>query len=466
MTALVVRGDARRLPLPDASVDLIVTSPPYWALRSYTDGGRHYDGQIGNEPTPAEYIAALVDCTREWTRVLRPAGSIFVNLGDKYSSPGGHTDHGASNRLEGRRHLRDQGRVHRSTATVGAPPKCLHLLPERYRIACADQLGLIVRQTLVWSKPNGMPESVTDRCRRSHEDWVHLVKQPRYYSAVDTLRQPHTRIWAGLNGGTKPAAARTDDHYNTALADGTAAPHPLGALPGSVWQVATEPLRVPAHLGVEHYAAFPTEWPRRLILGWSPPGICTACGEGRRPVGVSQFELQPDVSAARNVDHGKLDQWGSVPRGSTFRSVVGYACACTPYTDHPERRRPSVTPGRMMGRGHQGNDVRAAAAGSRHHGNDWPDREPTRDWHLDAWTPAPTVPAVVLDPFGGTGTTALVASALGRVGITIDRSGDYCRIARWRTTDPGQRAHAMRVPKPEVQPETQGEFDLFGGEAS
>src|SRR5215468_8165736 len=86
MTAIVLQGDARCLPLPDASVDLVVTSPPYFGLRSYTDGGEHYPGQLGSEATPAEYVAALVECTREWCRVLKPSGSMFINLGDKYDS--------------------------------------------------------------------------------------------------------------------------------------------------------------------------------------------------------------------------------------------------------------------------------------------------------------------------------------------------------------------------------------------
>jgi DNA modification methylase len=85
VTVTLLRADARALPLPDASVDLIVTSPPYWALRSYTDAGEHYDGQIGAEPTPAAYIDSLIDCTREWMRVLKPTGSMWINLGDKYA---------------------------------------------------------------------------------------------------------------------------------------------------------------------------------------------------------------------------------------------------------------------------------------------------------------------------------------------------------------------------------------------
>lgn len=83
---LLVRADARALPLADESIDLIVTSPPYWALRSYTDGGEHLAGQLGDEPTPQEFLAELVECTREMVRVLKPSGSIFINLGDKYAA--------------------------------------------------------------------------------------------------------------------------------------------------------------------------------------------------------------------------------------------------------------------------------------------------------------------------------------------------------------------------------------------
>lgn len=82
--AVVLRADARALPLPDDSVDLIVTSPPYYALRDYEDDGESLPGQIGKEDTPQEYIANLVDCTAEWMRVLKPSGSMFVNLGDKF----------------------------------------------------------------------------------------------------------------------------------------------------------------------------------------------------------------------------------------------------------------------------------------------------------------------------------------------------------------------------------------------
>lgn len=323
----IIQGDARRLPLDDASVDLIVTSPPYFGLRDYG-----HDTQIGTEPTPAEFIAELIKCTREMVRVLKPSGSIFVNLGDKYAGSGsGPARTGV--RPDGSARARSAGASGRQghRPITDMRPKSLMMLPERYRIAAVDELGLIARAVIVWSKPNGLPESVTDRVRRSHEDWVHLTKSPRYFAAVDEIREQYApgtaaRYASGYNpaneayavgGPTKNGVARHDG-------GGPKATNPLGKIPGSVWSIATQPLRVPVELGVDHFAAFPMEWPRRLILGWSP---------------------------------------------------------------------------------------------------------------LDG---------VVLDPFGGTGTTALVATMHGRQGISVDASADYCRLAGWRVNDPKQRERASR----------------------
>lgn len=396
----IVRADARALPLPDASVDLIVTSPPYWSLRSYTDGGEHYDGQIGAEATPAEYLANLWECTREWMRVLKPGGSIFVNLSDKYEGSGGNSGHTGS----------DVGRGQRVTAYRNARSgrvkvKSLIGLPWRYALGCVDDLDLILRAEIIWSKPDGMPESVTDRVRRSHETWFHFTKQQKYFTAVDEIREPHSapRRVAGKNA----FAARNLSHQRTATGayDG---PSALGKLPGSVWEVAAQPLTVPDHLGVDHFAAFPSALPLRIIAGWSPSGICTACGEGRRPVVDRSEKLLHRPSGAEFLGKGYTGPNGE-KRGNgnvlTVARLLGYACAC----DAPV---------------------------------------------------APTRPALVVDPFGGTGTTALAARALGRDAISFDLSADYCRLARWRTSDPGELARVLGKPKPPKQVDGQLGFDL------
>jgi DNA modification methylase len=183
----ILRGNALALPLAEQSVDLVVTSPPYFAQRSYTDDGVHYEGQVGGEQSARAYVDALLAATREMVRVLKPTGSIWVNLGDKYCSPGGHTDNTASSRLQGRRNLRLQGRPDRTTSGQGVPRKSLFGIPWRYALRCIDDLGLTLRRDQVWHKPNAVPESCTDRTRTDHEYWFHFTVRPNYYADIDEL---------------------------------------------------------------------------------------------------------------------------------------------------------------------------------------------------------------------------------------------------------------------------------------
>ena len=412
MSVVILRGDAACLPLPDASVDLVVTSPPYWALRSYSDNGEHYAGQIGSEPTPREYVDALLACTREWMRVLKPEGSLFVNLGDKYAGGQPHSDHGTGastlNGHGGEGTAKDRaGKFRRTVEFGGYRPKSLLGLPWRYALGCIDDLGLILRAEVIWDKPNGLPESVTDRVRRSHEQVFHFTRSPRYYSAVDEVREAHaatltgrnTNGWrqgpSGQNRGT--AAGRTHDNGDPFRDFATS---PLGKLPGSVWQIPSAPLAVPAHLGVDHFAAYPPALVRRIVLGWSPAAVCTACGEGRRPVS-DVTRVRHYAGGSKGTRNGIRRAEDAEPRMNPVYTITGYACAC-PQPDAPAR------------------------------------------------------PGLVVDPFGGTGTTALVASVFGRTGVSVDRSADYCRLAAWRTADPGQRAKAAGKPKPKPAPQAGG----------
>jgi hypothetical protein len=328
-------------------------------------------------------------------------------------------------------------------------------LPWRYALRCIDELGLILRAEVVWSKPNGLPESVTDRVRRSHEQWFHFTLQPRYFSAVDEIREDHARLWetGAKNGRTghgrgSGAMLARPDNPNGGMA--TTEPNPLGRLPGSVWSIATQSLRVPAHVGVDHFAAFPMEWPRRLIQGWSPREVCSTCGEGRHPV-VHRDLGRKERDTPRYTDYGGNHGGDGSTLGSrgTSAAILGYACACTPYTDiagTPIERDDDRATG-LAPRTTRGNLGAAPTTGAR------------RVYHFDQWTPPATEQAVVLDPFGGTGTTALVAKALGRHGISVDLSADYCRLATWRVNDEGEMASAMQVPKPAKQIE--GQVDLL-----
>lgn len=399
--AYLLRGDATNLPMADGSVDAVITSPPYFALRSYQDEGDHFDGQIGSEPTPGEFLEALWAATREMARVLKPTGSIWVNLGDKYAGGGGHNNSNAGERATRR------GPASYNKAS-DVRDKSLMGLPWLYALGCTGALAamggpdpglnLILRAEVIWSKPNGLPDPATDRVRRSHEQWFHFTTEPKYYTAIDELRTP-VKTSGGLTWEERKAlgdAARYCPDNGHASA-GMAA-HELGRLPGSVWEVSLEGLRVPDWINVDHYAAFPQEWPRRIIIGWTPPGICSDCGEGRRP--------RIEVSEAYKAHRAKWGDWNADNRVSEGYDLVQGHRASSPPPPPAERQ----IVGHSCGCGDD--------------------------------STAPTRPAVVLDPFSGTGTVAMVARALGRVGVGLDLSGDYLRLAQWRVFESG---HARKT---------------------
>jgi SAM-dependent methyltransferase len=389
---VLLRGDAGALPLPDESVDLVVTSPPYWAQRSYTDGGAHYAGQLGDEPDPGQYIERLVDFTAEWARVIKPGGSIFVNLGDKYAA---RANAGPSRAVSGRQD-RAECRPPHPPVTSFARDKSLLGLPWRYALRCigagsaladpalvktlladvalgvvplsvAEDLvdalaatpaagpGLILRAEILWNKTNGMPESVQDRVRRDHEHLFHFTKSTRYHAGIDAVREPLTS--ASLEHDAR-RRGRGDARLDLADAGRTSTSNPLGKLPGTVWDMPTQPLTLPPHVaharccagtprpgcaGLAHYAAFPMDLPRRIIAGWSPSGICTACGEGRRPLverpgrlGGDNNPQSRDGTRARSTLDGGSVQWRR--RIADPDRLAGEQCACPRHlSSHPPR---------------------------------------------------------------------------------------------------------------------------------
>jgi DNA modification methylase len=428
----ILHADARSLPLPANSVDLVVTSPPFLGLRSYTDHGRHYPNQVGAETSPQEYVDTLIACTREMVRVLTPSGSLFVNLGDRYSSD--------RRRNTGRRYSRRPAADSADPHDIGVPAKSLMGIPWRYALRCIDELGLLLRAEIVWSKPRGLPESVTDRVRRSHETWFHFTLNQHYYSALDTLREPHAPASyrrAAAHRADPARSMRAGHPYGDLQSAHTLAReqmlHPLGRLPGSVWTIPAQPLRVPIELGVDHYATFPTEWPRRLILGWSPHQVCTACRQGRRP-----------VPTAHGLDLSRPQTRRAVHLAREFGLTEAHLAALRAVgtSDTPRGGATQAGAGRNTAKV-QGlaRDARRVLGG---YAREFLLSRPTSFTDLCACpdTTAPTTPGVVLDPFGGSGTTALVAAVHGRRGVSVDASSDYCRLARWRVHDPRQQTRA------------------------
>jgi len=271
MSVLFWLGDCRDVlaNLMSESVHCIVTSPPYWGLRDYG-----VDGQIGLEVSPEDYVSQIVDVFREARRVLRQDGTLWLNLGDTYSVKHvGRRDHGTGAKISRLGPKRDgipggtEIKASGNTLAPGLKPKELVGIP--WRVAFVLQAdGWYLRSDIVWSKPNPMPESVTDRPTKAHEYVFLLTKSTRYFYDQDAIREPHApdsiaRIKRGRSTDHKWAHGPGSQTLATDL---TRACHPSGRNARSVWSVAPKPFKG------AHFATMPPELARLCILAGCPAG--------------------------------------------------------------------------------------------------------------------------------------------------------------------------------------------------
>ena len=385
---MIVRADARHIPLRDQSVQCVVTSPPYWGLRDYSVAG-----QIGLEPTPDEYVAAMVGVFREVWRVLRDDGTVWLNLGSSYYSDAGKGGSGTFNGRNGRRGKDESEQTwrHRMTDMVLSSEAWRYLTTTSLKakddvaIPSLVALGLrmdgwYLRSDIIWAKPAPMPESVTDRPTRSHEYLFLLSKRERYFYDADAIREP----WADLRNGD-PGPARSK--YEDALGQISGARRYLNCFtaPGcsgrnkrDVWTVNSEPTPE------AHFATFPQKLIEPCILaGTSEKGCCAECGAPR----VRETERIPTGSPASY-------------NGSTFtrgKTVVAH-----------------VNTGQGP-RYERGESI----------------------WYASCAHNAPSVPCVVCDPFLGSGTVGEVCERLGRRWVGLELSAPYIEIAKARTAQMG-----------------------------
>ena len=280
--------------MPDESVNCVVTSPPYFGLRDYG-----VPGQIGAEASPAEFVAALAAVFREARRVLADDGTLWLNLGDSYSIGNGtHTkDPQASKNTDGSRSRGVRPSDLRTVATLmfdGVPPaKNLLGIPWRVAFALQDD-GWILRNDIIWAKPNAMPESVTDRLSTKHEHLLLFSKSRRYWFDLDPIREDYSpdaaarRALYGMNPSPKRYAPndRNDADRATSMGLGGATENPNGRNPGDVWTIPTQPF--PG----AHFATFPVELPRRCIAaGCKPGGVVLDPFSGSGTTGLAAAEL-------------------------------------------------------------------------------------------------------------------------------------------------------------------------------
>ena len=386
MGARFIQGDAleRLRELPDASVDLVFSSPPFLGLRSYLPEG-HADKarEIGSEPTPATFIDVLLDITEQCARVLTPHGSLCFELGDTYSGSGGAGgDYAEGGWRDGQ--PKYPRRVLSEYGDAWPLAKSLCLVPELYRTALVYGRNPLngrttprwrVRNVVRWHRPNPPIGALGDKFRPATSDVVMACKSAKRYFDIDAVREPYNRDYrwgepTGRNGDSWPddVASRWSNRPTTLRLDRGGAP------PLDTWVIPTAPYKG------AHYAAFPEPLVLRPVLAMSPQRVCQTCGEPSRRI----VEATHDVDEQRRrreegVSHGKAvhdrgDNGASTSFLTTQNTTIGWT-----------------------------------------------------DCGHDAWRRG-----VVLDPFAGTGTVLAVAVGNGRDAIGIDLDERNIALAEQR----------------------------------
>lgn len=290
--------------MPDGLAQTCVTSPPYWGLRDYGA-----DGQIGLEQTPDEYVARMVKVFREVRRVLRDDGTLWLNLGDSYagSGKGGNPDHSEWAGFVGNKAREKTAQASGPIVPDGLKPKDLVGIP--WRVAFALQAdGWYLRSDIVWSKPNPMPESVTDRPTKSHEYVFLMSKSARYLYDHEAIREP---LVSTAKQYLMAGKSVRENHAYEAVGGRPLGPKSFQNVPEarnarSVWQIATKPY------AEAHFAVFPPELPERCIKAGSREGdtvldpfmgsgttAWVARHLGRKAVGCELNPAYIDIAARR-----------------------------------------------------------------------------------------------------------------------------------------------------------------------
>lgn len=435
--------------MPNECIDTIITSPPYWGLRDYGEetkviwdgdkdckhtwetqtqkgisggtksekvqikGKKNFQivpdskyafcqkcgawyGQLGLEPTLDLFISHLLQITTELKRVLKKTGVMFWNHGDAYAS-------GGTQRFDKYKYGGKSG-VHCGRARMNNyQQKCMLLQNYRLILRMIDEQGWILRNTIIWHKPNHMPSSVKDRFANSYEPVFMLTKNKKYWFDLDAVRKPHSSATIERNkyphSGGGPYAisrARKPGEFGYGLARNKTAqenykasgmrnaPEPnepnafnlAGKNPGDLWTIPTQPF--PA----AHFATFPEKLIIPMIKAGCPKEICNKCGKARVRI------TKPTEEYAKNLGKSWHDN----------------------------------DPNKAISKGQRKDDTRGHRTTANYQTLGWTDCGCDANWR----------PGITLDPFMGAGTTAVVAKKLGRNYIGIELNPEYIKIAEKR----------------------------------
>lgn len=350
---------------PDESVDMVITSPPYWNLRDYG-----VEGQLGQEYTFDEYIDKLCIIFDEVKRVLKNDGTCWVNLSDTYAGSG----KGAwKNKLSQKEvYVPDK----RPCMNENVSSKSLCCIPDRFKIEMINR-GWICRNEIIWHKPNVMPSSVKDRFTVDFEKLFFFTKSKKYY--FETQYEPYTshmNRWGGINLKADNISECDNETGHTTYRKRSLRPNEQGRNKRAVWTISTKPFKE------AHFATYPLELIEVPIKAGCPEFICNKCGKPREK--IEQYTgnniLKGGVGSIKYENSGLNLSKTSTLLTKTMKEkqFIGYSdCGCNEGFSN----------------------------------------------------------GIVLDPFMGSGTTAVVAKKLNRNFIGIELNSKYIEIANKRIND-------------------------------
>ena len=373
------KSSQRMEELSNGSIDMCMTSPPYWGLRDYGEDVKEYwpaqpklgnwHGQLGLEPTFQLYLDHMMIVCAEIKRVLKKTASLWLNLGDTYWGGGRGSDKKYG---EGRDYCPPAFATGKSYQ-----PKCLLGIPWRLVLCLVDEQSWILRNAIIWHKPNAMPSSVKDRCSNSYEHLFHLVKAKKYYYDLDAIREKHIYLEVEkrrkdfadkVHYGGQQVEKRGKNRYGRSRVEDF---HSGGKNPGDVWLINTQP-RPEAH-----FATFPDKLCIKPIVATCPLEICRKCGKARVRI------VKPNDKYAKELGQSWHNHKQDIEIGQRKGSTTG--------------------------------------------------KRFTADYQTIGWTDcgcnAGWDSGVLLDPFAGRGTALIMAKKLGRHYIGYELKKEYADMA-------------------------------------
>jgi site-specific DNA-methyltransferase (adenine-specific) len=362
-------GDALEVlkTFPDNQIDMCITSPPYWGLRDYG-----VDGQLGLEPNFNDYINRLCTIFDEVKRCLKDSGTCWVNIGDTYSSS--HTGGHHSNKSTVGANTEGVQEFRQTKLRGQLPDKPLVGIPFRFALEMINN-GWILRNTIIWYKPNCMPSSVKDRFTVDFEYLFFFTKNKNYYfeqqlekTKKDSLKQYKYGLHTRVNDLVYPGDAKNSFHDIDKMEDSFNNPNFKNKR--AVWTITTKPYKE------AHFAVYPPELIETPIKAGCPQFICNECGKPRIKITESKI-----------VKRKRLNEF-----------------------TQPTKDR-SLSPNSYVG------------------------KEVISESYSDCGCNAGFHQGIVLDPFIGSGTTAAVAKSLGRNYIGIELNPDYLDLIKNRVNE-------------------------------